>query len=179
MKLLAMTAAALMMAGATQAAEFKVTSPDFKDGKVRQAQFSNVFGCTGGNISPAISWSGAPEGTKSFVVTMYDKDAPTGSGFWHWVVVDIPGDATSLPAGAGAAVEKLPKGAGMINNDASMASFLGACPPPGETHEYKITVKALKVAKLEIPANATAALVGFVSNINKLAEATVVATGSR
>lgn len=179
MKIIGMSAAVLMMAAGAQAAEFKVTSPDFKDGKVHEAQFSDVFGCTGGNISPAISWSGAPKGTKSFVVTMYDKDAPTGSGFWHWVVVDIPGDATSLPAGAGAKVEKLPKGAGMINNDASFSAFLGACPPPGETHEYKITVKALKVAKLEVPANATPALVGFVSNMNKLAEATVVATGSR
>ena len=179
MKLFAMTTAALMIAGAAQAADFKVTSPDFKDGTVQEAQFSNVFGCTGGNVSPEISWSGAPEGTKSFVVTMYDKDAPTGSGFWHWVVVDIPGDATSLAAGAGAAVAKLPEGAGMINNDASVAVFVGACPPPGETHEYKITVKALNVAKLEIPANATPAVVGFVSNMNKLAEATIVAKGSR
>jgi Raf kinase inhibitor-like YbhB/YbcL family protein len=179
MKFFAMTVAALMMAGTAQPDEFKVTSADFKDGKVQEAQFSNVFGCTGGNISPDISWSGAPEGTKSFAVTMYDKDAPTGSGFWHWVVIDIPGDAKSLPAGAGAAVAKLPEGADMINNDASVAAFLGACPPPGETHEYKITVKALKVAKLEVPANATPALVGFVSNMNKLAEATVVARGSR
>lgn len=179
MKFMPMTAAALIMTGAAQAADFKVTSADFADGTVHEAQFANGFGCTGGNISPEITWSGAPEGTKSFVVTMYDKDAPTGSGFWHWVVVDIPGNATSLAAGAGDDAAKLPKGARMSANDASAPSFLGACPPTGETHEYKITVKALQVATLEIPANASPALIGYVSNLNKLGEATVVAKGSR
>lgn len=124
-------------------------------------------------------WSGAPEGTKSFVVTLYDKDAPTGSGLWHWVVVDIPADATSLDEGAGNDGATLPHGARMTNTDMSVPGFLGACPPPGETHEYRITVKALKVEQLELPANASPALVGFMSNMNKLAEASVVAKGSR
>lgn len=179
MKFMMMTAAAFVFAGTVQAADFKATSAEFADGTVHAAQFANIFGCAGQNISPEVRWSGAPKGTKSFVVTMYDKDAPTGSGFWHWVVVDIPADATSLAAGAGGDGARLPKGAHITTNDASMPTFLGACPPPGEVHEYKITVKALGVEKLDVPANATPALIGFVSNMNKLAEATVVAKGSR
>lgn len=179
MKFMMMTAAALAFAGVAHAEDFKASSPEFADGTVHPAQFSSIFGCTGQDISPEIKWSGAPKGTKSFLVTMYDKDAPTGSGFWHWVVVDIPADATSLAAGAGGDGAKLPNGARNNTNDASMSSYLGACPPPGEIHEYKITVKALSVKKLDVPANATPALIGFVSNMNKLAEATVVAKGSR
>ncbi len=171
--------AALFAAGFTQAADFKAESPEFAGGKVKQAQFANVFGCSGENISPAVSWSGTPKGTKSFVVTIYDKDAPSGSGFWHWVVVDIPADVTSLAAGVGSDASKLPKGARMVNNDATQAGFLGSCPPAGETHEYRITVKALKVDKLQVPDNATGALTGFVSNMSKLAEASVVAKGGR
>ena len=164
---------------AALAGDFKVEVPAFADGVLKPAQYANAMGCTGGNVSPAIRWSGAPEGTKSFVVTLYDKDASTGSGFWHWVVVDIPGDATSIGEGAGNDASALPVGARMTNTDMSMPGFLGACPPPGETHAYRITVKALKVAKLEIPANASPALVGFIANMNKLAEASVVASGSR
>jgi hypothetical protein len=170
--------AGMLMASAAQAGEFKVTSDDFAGGALKQAQYANIFGCSGGNVSPAIRWSGAPKGTKSFVVSLYDKDAPTGSGFWHWVVVDIPANVTSLDAGAGSDPSKLPKGAHMAQNDAGMNAFLGACPPPGETHEYRITVKAVTLETLPVPANATGALVGFVSNMNKLAEASVVAKGS-
>ena len=179
MKFKALTLASLLLATTAQASDFKATSPDFADGKVHEAQFSDGFGCTGANVSPAVSWSGAPEGTKSFVVTMYDKDAPTGSGFWHWVVVDVPATAKGLAAGAGSAPAKLPKGARMSANDASQATFLGACPPTGETHDYTITVKALKVDTLPVPENATAALIGFVSNMNTLATATISASGSR
>jgi Raf kinase inhibitor-like YbhB/YbcL family protein len=171
--------ACMMMSGTAQAADFKLESADFRDGVVQPAQFANAFGCSGANRSPAITWSGAPEGTRSFVVTMYDKDAPTGSGFWHWVVVDIPADVTSLDAGAGDGAESLPKGAHMTSTDAGQAMFLGACPPAGESHEYRITIKALKVDKLPVPPNASAALVGFVSNMNKLAEASIVAKGAR
>src|SRR4051812_20094939 len=129
MKFAWIAAAAAVVAGAAQAADLKVESRAFKDGAVAQAQFSNVFGCTGGNISPDVHWSGVPEGTKSFVVTLYDKDAPTGSGFWHWVVVDIPADVTSLDAGAGSDPSRLPKGAHMASNDAGQALYMGACPP--------------------------------------------------
>lgn len=171
--------AALAMGGHALAADFRVEVPAFADGALKPAQFASAMGCTGGNISPSIRWSGAPEGTRSFVVTLYDKDAPTGSGFWHWVVVDIPADATSLAEGAGGNVAVLPAGARMTNTDMSAPGFLGACPPMGETHEYRITVKALKVARLELPDNASPALVGFLSNMNKLAEASVVAKGHR
>ena len=171
-------AGVFVVAGSTQAADFRVDSKEFKGGTVAQAQFANVFGCKGGNVSPKITWSAAPKGTKSFVVTMYDKDAPTGSGFWHWVVVDIPANVTSLAAGAGSDPAKLPKGAHMTSNDAGQALFLGACPPPGEKHEYRITVKAVTLDKLPVPDNASGALVGFVSNMNKLAEASIAAKGS-
>lgn len=179
MKRLPMVLAMLALPAAALASEFKVEVPAFGGGMLKPAQFAGVMGCTGSNISPVVRWSGAPEGTRSFVVTFYDKDAPTGSGFWHWVVVDIPADATSLKEGAGNDGSALPDGARMTNTDMSEPGFLGACPPAGETHEYRITVKALKVARLELPENASPALVGFISNMNKLAEASVVAKGSR
>lgn len=178
MKFAWIAAGAVVVATQANAADFRVDSKEFKGGTVAQTQFANVFGCKGGNVSPAITWSGAPKGTKSFVVTIYDKDAPTGSGFWHWVVVDIPANVTSLDAGAGSEPSKLPKGARMTSNDAGQAMFLGACPPPGEKHEYRITVKAVKLDKLPVPDNASGALVGFVSNMNKLAEASIAANGS-
>ena len=178
-KLITAVTALIALAGPAAAGEFSVTSADMADGLLKPAQFANAFGCTGGNLSPAIAWSGAPAGTKSFVVTMYDKDAPTGSGFWHWVVVDVPADVTMLPPGAGNAASLLPKGARMTMTDAGQPGFVGACPPPGQTHEYSITVKALKVDSLPLPDNATAAMVGFVSNMNTLATATIVAKGSR
>lgn len=179
MKRLLPFVAILSLAGPALAEGLKVEVPAFADGVLKSAQFAAAMGCTGGNVSPDIRWSGAPEGTASFVVTLYDKDAPTGSGFWHWVVVDIPPDATSLAEGAGNGGATLPSGARMTNTDMSAPGFLGACPPPGETHDYVITVKALKVAKLDLPENASPALVGFVSNMNKLAEASIVARGGR
>jgi Raf kinase inhibitor-like YbhB/YbcL family protein len=176
---LAMLATALALGTSADAAEFQAVSRSFAPGVLANAQFANAMGCTGDNISPDISWSNAPEGTKSFVVTLYDKDAPTGSGWWHWVVVDIPADATSLASGAGADVAKLPAGARMITTDAGQAAFGGTCPPPGAAHTYTLTVKALKVDKLPLPPNASPALVGFLSNANMLASATVSATGKR
>jgi Raf kinase inhibitor-like YbhB/YbcL family protein len=169
----------LSVATAASAGSFTVESPELAKGVLAPAQLANVFGCAGGNLSPEIRWSGAPEGTLSYVVTLYDPDAPTGSGFWHWVAVDIPADVTSLPAGSGDGASRLPKGAYMVRNDAGEATFLGACPPEGETHRYVLTVKAIKMAKLPVPENATPALVGFVSNMVKLDEASIVATGAR
>lgn len=177
MKFVPIAAGLFALASAAFAADFKAESQAFAQGVVKPEQFANIFGCKGASISPDISWSGAPAGTRSFTVTLYDKDAPTGSGFWHWVVVDIPADVTTLAAGAGSDPAKLPKGAHMTMNDAGQPLFLGACPPPGETHAYRITVKALKIDALPVPENASGALVGFVSNMNKLAEASVVAKG--
>ncbi|WP_322012792.1 YbhB/YbcL family Raf kinase inhibitor-like protein [Paraburkholderia sp. J12] len=161
------------------AASFEVNSTDAKNGILPVVHFTNMMGCPGENISPEVSWSGAPAGTKSFVVTMYDQDAATGSGWWHWVVVNVPASATSLPRGAGGQVSRLPAGAIQTNTDAGMAGYGGPCPPVGETHRYLITVKALDVEKLDLPPNATGALVGFLSNMHKLGEAKLTLTGAR
>ncbi len=173
---LALAFAALM--GRAQAAEFTVTSPDLASGFAAEQVLSG-FGCTGGNVSPAVSWSGAPEGTKSFVVTLYDKDAPTGSGWWHWVVADVPASVTSLPHGAGTDPAKLPAGARQTPTDGGAPGYMGPCPPKGSTHAYTITVTALKVAKLELPPAPTAALVGFMTNMNALGRASLTISHGR
>lgn len=179
-RLLAAFAATLSLCPlAAQAADFTVTSNAFASGAVQPAQFSDIMGCTGENLSPDIRWSNAPAGTKSFVVTVYDKDAPTGSGWWHWVVIDLPTDANSLAAGAGNGKAKLPDGARMTPTDMGAPGFLGACPPEGPEHDYTITVKALGIDKLPVPDNATPAMIGFVSNMNALATATISAKGKR
>jgi Raf kinase inhibitor-like YbhB/YbcL family protein len=136
-------------------------------------QVFNGFGCTGKNISPELKWAGEPEGTKSFAVTVYDPDAPTGSGWWHWVVYNIPAGVHELAAGVGDTNGKLlPIGAVQGRTDFGTAGFGGACPPPGDKpHRYIFRVFALKVEKLELPADATAALVGYMLNMNKLAVA--------
>lgn len=175
-------ATALAVAALTTTAHaFELTSADVANGGTLKAeQISNILGCKGGNISPSLSWKDAPEGTKSFAVSMFDLDAPTGSGFWHWVAFDIPGATSALPAGASTTDgKKLPVGTIQARNDASIVGFLGACPPPGAPHHYVITVKALKVDKLGLDGNATPALVGFMSNANKLGEATLTATYSQ
>jgi len=137
-------------------------------------QVANVFGCKGGNISPELSWRDAPQGTKSYAVTMYDPDAPTGSGWWHWVAFDIPAGVTELKAGG-----PLPEGAVSGKADAGNNAYTGACPPPGSAHRYVITIKALKLEKLGLDGNASAALVGFMTNANKLGEASITATYGR
>lgn len=169
----------VVLAGAAMAADFKVTTSDAKDGRFGQAQFAGVFGCTGGNVSPQISWSGAPAGTKSFLVSMYDKDAPTGSGWWHWVVANIPANVTELPQGAGNEASKLPAGAMQTPADNGQAGYGGPCPPVGQTHDYVITVKALKVDKLPVPTNATGAMTGLLSNMNSLALASITIKAGR
>ena len=161
------------------AADFKVSSPDIVNGRIAQAQFAGAMGCTGGNVSPHIVWQGAPEGTKSFVVTMYDPDAPTGSGWWHWAVANVPGSATELVSGAGGDATKLPTGAIQINTDAGRPGYGGPCPPVGQTHRYVITVTALKVDKLDLPPFATPAMMGFMTLATSLGKATLTAQGGR
>ena len=174
----ASTAAFLALAagaGAQPAHRFTLTSPDIKPGgRLAATQVYNSFGCSGGNVSPALSWSNAPAGTRSFAVTAYDPDAPTGSGWWHWVVYNIPATAKGLPAGAGDPAKRLaPAGSVEGNTDFGTPGYGGPCPPPGKPHRYIFTVYALKTDKIDVPASATAAMVGFNLNGNLLAKATL------
>src|SRR6201995_36619 len=147
-------------------ARFTVTSEDARDGEpFAPAQMSGAFGVPGGeDVSPQLSWSGAPEGTKSFGLTCYDPDAPTGSGFWHWAVADLPSTCTSLETGAGESEDGsgLPSGAYQLKHDAGLRRFLGAAPPAGHgKHAYHFTVHALDVEKIGVPEEATPAFLGF------------------
>jgi Raf kinase inhibitor-like YbhB/YbcL family protein len=165
-------------AGAANAQSMTLTSADIKEGAtIANEQVFKGFGCTGGNVSPALSWSGAPSGTKSFAVSIYDPDAPTGSGWWHWVVYNIPAGTTSLPKGAGDVKKKLmPKGAIQSRTDFGADGYGGPCPPAGDKpHHYQITVFAVDVDKLPDAKNdaASAALVGFDLHFHTLAKATL------
>lgn len=177
-------AAALMAASlaTAHAAGFKLESPDIKPGGTMARKFEfNGFGCSGENKSPALKWSGAPKDTRSFAVTMYDPDAPTGSGWWHWSVINIPAGTTELKADAGAAGgANLPKGAQPVRIDFGVAAWGGVCPPAGDKpHRYIFTVHALKTEKLDIPADATAALAGYMINGNSIAKASFTARYGR
>jgi Raf kinase inhibitor-like YbhB/YbcL family protein len=158
-----------------------VTSEDFTDGDyldgrhVLSEDFG--FGCAGGNVSPQLSWSGAPDGTRSFAVTCFDPDAPTGSGFWHWVVVNIPADVTSLPAGASG--KGMPAGALEIRNDYSQNAYGGPCPPEGDPHHYVFTVHAVNSETLQADGNTSAAVIGFQLHFNTLEKATLTALFKR
>ena len=174
--------ALLAFALQAHAAGFTLTSTAVKPGSMlTDAQVFNGFGCTGKNISPALSWSGAPAGTKSFALTVYDPDAPTGSGWWHWVVFNLPASVKQLPEGAGSADGKgLPPGSVQGRTDFGAPGFGGACPPAGDKpHRYVFSVYALKTDKLDVPADATAALVGFMINANKIGEAKFTARYGR
>ncbi|RZQ61419.1 YbhB/YbcL family Raf kinase inhibitor-like protein [Amycolatopsis suaedae] len=156
-----------------EAATFTVTSNSVTDGGTLAAEQ-----LAGADVSPQLSWTGAPEGTKSYAVTAYDPDAPTGSGFWHWAVADIPATVTGLPAGAGDATGSgLPEGAFQLPNDAREARFVGAAPPAGHgRHRYLFVVHALDVATIGVPADATPAYLGFTIAGHILGRAVLTAT---
>lgn len=137
----------------------------------------NGFGCTGSNQSPQLSWANAPEGAKSFAITMFDPDAPTGSGWWHWLVFDIPANVNELLANAGNVEANLaPSGAIQSKTDYGAMGYGGPCPPEGHgLHQYIITVHALKTDKLGLDENANAAVVGYYLWSNTLAKASIVA----
>jgi Raf kinase inhibitor-like YbhB/YbcL family protein len=155
------------------AADFRLSSSDIKPGAtLTSAQVFNGFGCAGTNVSPALSWSGAPAGTQSYALTVYDPDAPTGSGWWHWVAINIPASVSGIAKGVGTADGKdMPTGTQQVRTDFGAPGFGGACPPAGDKpHRYIFTLYALKVPKLDVPVDATAALAGFMIHGNMLAK---------
>ncbi|MDF3281871.1 MULTISPECIES: YbhB/YbcL family Raf kinase inhibitor-like protein [unclassified Gordonia (in: high G+C Gram-positive bacteria)] len=158
---------------------FEVSSTSFDDGApLANPQVSGLMGAGGQDSSPQLSWSGFPSDTKSFAVTVYDPDAPTASGFWHWAVADIPVSVTSLPEGAGDDEGSgLPAGAVTLANDASLRRFVGAAPPPGHgPHRYFVVVHAVDVESLGLPEGATPAYLGFNLFSHAIARATLVGT---
>jgi Raf kinase inhibitor-like YbhB/YbcL family protein len=176
-RMFACAAALLALPAAASALELR--SDAFEDGgTLPEAQVFEGMGCEGGNVSPPLAWSGAPEGTRSFALTVYDPDAPTGSGWWHWTVVNIPPDVTELPAGA--SDDELPKGAIETRTDFGTARYGGACPPPGDgPHRYVFTIHALGVDSLPLDPDASGAMAGFMINANELARASITATYGR
>ncbi|MTH63930.1 YbhB/YbcL family Raf kinase inhibitor-like protein [Paracoccus shanxieyensis] len=171
--------AAGIIASPAAAQNFRLSSSSVAEGaQLAPAQVFKGFGCDGGNTSPQLAWADAPEGTKSFAVTAYDPDAPTGSGWWHWNIVNIPAAASQLPSGA-SGTDKLPAGSVELRNDYGTAGFGGACPPPGEMHRYVFTVHALGVQTLDLPPDASNALAGFMIGANTIGKASVTAVYNR
>ena len=169
-------AAGALSAPAVPAGALTLTSPDIVQGKrIADAQVYNEYGCSGRNVSPALSWSNVPAGTKSFAIFMQDPDAPTSHGWMHWVVYDIPAEVTSLPAGAGDPKKNLmPAGAVQGRSDFGTAGYGGPCPPPGKPHHYYVRLFALNVQKLEAPPDATAALIGSYVTMHTLGSAALM-----
>ncbi len=163
------------------AESFQLSSTDIKEREfmTKTHEFQG-FGCTGENLSPQLSWTGAPEGTAAFAIFAYDPDAPTGSGWWHWQAVNIPASINSLAQGAGNSTEnKMPEGTVQISNDYGAKGFGGACPPEGHgTHRYQFTVYALS-KKLELPEDASGALTGYMVKAHSLGSATLQALYKR
>lgn len=149
---------------------FTLTSPDFREGEVLKPEFSyNGFGCTGKNLAPILNWDHAPSETKYFALTVYDPDAPTGSGWWHWLVVNIPKEATGLDAA------KLPEGAVTTQNDYGATSYGGPCPPVGDkSHRYIFTLYALKDKVAVNDVHVPAAQIGYQINQLKIAQAQII-----
>jgi Raf kinase inhibitor-like YbhB/YbcL family protein len=165
---------------AASSSAFTIKSPDVAEGRMlSKDQVYSGYGCTGANISPAFEWAGAPAGTKSFAFTVFDPDAPTGHGWWHWIVFDIPAAASGLPRAVGKS-STLPKGAREGKNDFEVGDFGGACPPVGDKpHRYEFTIHALKVERLDAPENATLKAIESLIRANEIGSARVTAKYGR
>ncbi|BDX31731.1 hypothetical protein TUM20985_22780 [Mycobacterium antarcticum] len=162
-----------------QLPSFTLTSTSITDGApLSQEQVSGIMGAGGSDVSPQLSWSGFPETTRSFAVTMYDPDAPTASGFWHWAVANLPATVTELPEGVGdGSHAEFPGDALTLPNDAGLKRFIGAAPPPGHgPHRYFVAVHAVDVEKLDLPESATPAYLGFNLFSHAIARAVIMGT---
>lgn len=156
-----------------QQPKFSISSDDIKAGSIIKIKHVfDGFGCVGDNISPQISWQNPPQETKSFALSVYDPDAPTGSGWWHWIVLNIDADKRQLKQNFGAINDFSSNKVNQIKNDYGTYSFGGPCPPIGDKpHRYIFTIYALKTDKIEINKNASAALAGYMINANSIAKA--------
>ena len=159
---------------------FELSSPDIAQGqRLDRAQVYGGYGCAGKNLSPALNWKNAPAGTRSFAVTVFDPDAPTGRGWWHWLIFDIPAAANALPAGVGVQAA-LPSGARQGRNDFGEHAYGGACPPPGHgTHHYVFTLYALKVERLDVSEDASPERIDAAVHGHSLGSAQITALYSR
>lgn len=170
------TVLSLSISTSVFAESLTLSSNDIAQGQfMTKAQEFNGFGCTGDNLSPHLKWSNAPKGTKSFAITAYDPDAPTGSGWWHWQVVNIPKNVTEIATGAGREnIDIAGQGSTQVGNDYGSKAFGGACPPSGHgVHHYRFTIHALSVEKLDLPENASGALAGYMINANTIESNTI------
>ena len=161
-----------LAASVTSVMAFEISSSSVSDGKWDKKFYADkIAGCDGGNVSPALAWKDPPAGTKSFGLTLYDPDAPTGSGWWHWQAWNIPATTMSFEEG------KVPDGITQGKGDVGRTGYLGPCPPPGSgVHHYTFTIFALKVDKLDVDPNASGAFIGYNLNGNALGKATIVYT---
>lgn len=181
MKIYKILIASIILMVSISAYSFELTSSDIKQGEDLSNIFEfNGFGCNGDNISPMLAWKNIPEGTKYFAITLYDPDAPSGSGWWHWQVINIPKNILYFARGTGNSDQtKIPNGAMQMRNDYGIYGFGGACPPIGDTkHHYQFTVYALP-EKLDMAKDSSAALVGFMLNANAIASSTIEALYQR
>lgn len=178
----ALLAACLALPGVALADGFTLTSPDVSPKTpIAHKHVFKGFGCEGDNVSPALEWKNPPAGTKSYALTVYDPDAPTGSGWWHWVVLNIPASATGLPQGAGdPAANKAPAGSQQTRTDFGKTGWGGPCPPVGDKpHRYIFSLHALKTEKIDLPDDAPAAMAGYMINANTISKVSFVAKYGR
>lgn len=170
------TVLSLFASSSSFANSLTLSSHDIAHGELMsKEQEFNGFGCNGSDLSPHLKWSNAPKETKSFAITAYDPDAPTGSGWWHWQMVNISKNTMEIATGEGSSNKALSlEGSQQMSNDYGVKAYGGACPPSGHgVHRYRFTIHALSVDKLDLPENASGALTGYMINANTIASSTI------